>query len=314
VPLLGIVMTGLHGVQQPETTSVAALGLSVAVLGGAALAMGALGMWAVADTVGAPLSRVRHALARVEAGDLGAEVRVDDGSEVGLLQDGVNRMVGGLRERERMRSLYGRQVGEDVARAALDGDGPALGGEVRDVAVLFVDLVGSTALAAERPPEEVVGLLNRFFGEVVGAAGDHGGWVNKFEGDAALCVFGAPVPHEDAAGAALRAARDLVARLGRELPEVTVGVGVSAGPAVAGWVGAKERFEYTVIGDPVNEAARLCDLAKTRSDSLLASEAIVARAGRGERARWTVGEPERLRGRRAATRVAVPVRAAAPVG
>ena len=143
-----------------------------------------------------------------------SRVAVSDGSEVGLLQAGFNRMVAGLEERERLRDLFGRQVGEDVARRALER-GVELGGEERDVAVLFVDLVGSTQLAAERPPAEVVALLNAFFGAVVAVVGAHGGAVNKFEGDAALCVFGAPLARDDArrrrarrrAGAARAAAR-----------------------------------------------------------------------------------------------------------
>ena len=129
---------------------------------------------------------------------------VFDGSDLGLLQAGFNRMADGLREREQLRDLFGRHVGEDVARAALER-GIELGGEELEVAVLFVDIVGSTALAAERPPQEVVALLNEFFGVVVEVVEDHGGWINKFEGDAALAVFGAPLPLDDAAGCALAA-------------------------------------------------------------------------------------------------------------
>src|SRR5439155_479110 len=114
-----------------------------------------------------PVSAVRRALGRVEEGDFDVDVEVDDASEIGLLQSGFNRMAAGLRERERLRDLFGRHVGEDVARAALDAGELALGGEVREVAVLFVDLAGSTAMAGKRPPEEVVSLLNRFFAVVV---------------------------------------------------------------------------------------------------------------------------------------------------
>ncbi len=123
-------------------------------------------------------------------------------------------MAAGLRERERLHDLFGRHVGREVAEAALEDDGDVqLGGEVRDVAVVFVDLVGSTSLAAGRPPSEVVALLNDFFKLVVETVEEHGGWVNKFEGDAALCVFGAPTARADAACDALRAARALNERL-----------------------------------------------------------------------------------------------------
>jgi adenylate cyclase len=129
--------------------------------------------------------------------------------------------------------------------------------------------------------------------------------VNKFEGDAALCVFGAPTPQDDPAGLALAAARELCTSLA-EAPELRAGIGVSAGSAVAGNIGAAERFEYTVIGDPVNEAARLTELAKTR-DGVLASEATVAAAGREEAKRWRLEDEVTLRGRGRPTRLAVPV-------
>jgi len=243
-------------------------------------------------------------------------VPVDDGSEVGLLEAGFNRMAAGLRERERMRDLFGRHVGREVAQAALEQDGEVqLGGEVREVAVVFADVVGSTSLAGRRPPNEVVALLNDFFRLVVETIEEQGGWVNKFEGDAALCVFGAPTARRDAACDALRAARTLRRRLDEGLRGADAGIGVSAGPAVAGNVGTEERYEYTVIGDPVNEAARLSVLAKRRPERLLASAAVVERAGPEEAAYWEVREEIVLRGRDDATGLATPVtgpQAAAP--
>jgi adenylate cyclase len=225
---------------------------------------------------------------------------------VGLLQGGFNRMVGGLRDRERIRDLFGRHVGVEVARAALAG-GIEMGGEVRDVAVLFVDLVGSTRLAASRPPAEVVALLNGFFAVVVDVVARHGGWVNKFQGDAALAVFGAPVALDGAPDRALAAARELAARLRAEVPEVHAGIGVAFGAAVAGNVGERRRYEYTVIGDPVNEAARLSELAKSEPQRVLASSAIVERAGAAEAARWRLGGAVTLRGRAEPTRLAAPM-------
>jgi adenylate cyclase len=156
------------------------------------------------------------------------------------------------------------------------------------------------------PPTEVVRLLNRFFRVVNEVVDSEAGIVNKFEGDAALCVFGAPVASEDPAGRALCAARGIAERLEREVPEVGFGIGVSAGRAVAGNVGSESRFEYTVIGDPVNEAARLCDLAKDRPEHLLASDAAVERARGPERDLWRQGERTVLRGRLEATILASP--------
>ena len=208
-----------------------------------------------------------------------------------------------LAERERLRDLFGRHVGRDVARAALDG---ALTpeGEERKIAALFIDLVGSTSMALERRPSQVVSLLNAFFRVVVDVVEAHGGVVNKFEGDAALCIFGAPLSRERPAADALAASRELRLRLADEVPKVSFGIGVSAGRAVAGNVGAEARFEYTVIGDPVNEAARLCELAKVRPQRVLASQAALEWAGAPEDDRWRVGESVMLRGRQAPTRLA----------
>ena len=248
---------------------------------------------------------LRKEVEQVEEGDLDAEVIVYDGSEIGQLQAGFNRMVAGLRERERIQDLFGRHVGEEVARKALEGE-VELGGELRDVAVLFTDVVGSTELATKRPPEEVVELLNQFFGVVVETVHRHGGWVNKFEGDAALAVFGAPVGLDDAATAALATARELADRLPREVDGLAAAIGVSAGEVVAGNVGAESRFEYTVIGDPVNEAARLTELAKEKPERLLASAAILEQASAEEAGNWKLDGAVTLRGRSAETRLAMP--------
>jgi adenylate cyclase len=135
---------------------------------------------------------------------------------------------------------------------------------------------------------------------------EHGGFINKFQGDAALAIFGAPVQLQDRDGRALAAARALGERLRREVPELEAGIGVSGGPAVAGNVGAARRFEYTVIGDPVNEAARLTDLAKAVPGRVVANAALLKRASEAEADRWEAGETVTLRGLGHGTRVAVP--------
>ncbi|HEX8101816.1 MAG TPA: adenylate/guanylate cyclase domain-containing protein [Solirubrobacteraceae bacterium] len=304
VPLVALIWVAADVLAQRTEVGADQVAVTMLALSGAALVVGLVATILVAKSVSEPLTAVRKALRRVEAGDLDAKVRVIDGSEVGLLQSGFNRMAAGLQERDRLQDLFGRHVGEEVAREALER-GEKLGGEIREAAVLFIDLVGSTAMAAKCPPDEVVGVLNRFFAVVVEVVGRHGGWVNKFEGDAALVIFGCPADHEDCAGAALAAARELPTKLALAVPGVQVGIGVSAGQVVAGNVGAEQRFEYTVVGDPVNEAARLCELAKTRPDRVLASEAVLRRAGARD-GRWRLDEKVTLRGRSTPTRLVVP--------
>lgn len=266
------------------------------------LLVGLLAVDVAARSVSEPVRAMASALREVGAGRLDIAVPVDDVSEIGQLQAGFNAMVGGLRERAQLQDLFGRQVGTDVARLALER-GVALGGERREVAVLFVDVIGSTALAVDNEPEDVVRKLNEFFGVVVAAVGRHGGWVNKFEGDAALCVFGAPVERADAPASALAAARTLCQGLAPL--ELRAAIGVCAGPVVAGNVGTEQRFEYTVIGDPVNTAARLADLARTTPGRVLADGAVVAAAGE-EAEHWVLGEEVVLRGRSTPTRLAAP--------
>jgi adenylate cyclase len=304
VPVMSVIVVGVVGLSKPgvEIESVAA---ACVFLGGVAMAVGLLATVMTARAIADPVTAVRTGLEGIGRGEFETKVEVDDASEIGLLQAGFNRMAEGLAERERIRDLFGRQVGRDVARAALHG-GTRLGGEEREVGALFVDLTGSTSMALAMPPTEVVRLLNRFFRVVVEVTEEQGGLVNKFEGDAALCVFGAPVESADPAGDALRTARLLAERLAREVPEIGFGIGVSAGSAVAGNVGSEQRFEYTVIGDPVNEAARLSDLAKEREVNVLASDAALDRAAPGETEAWEQGERTVLRGRLDATGLASP--------
>ncbi|WP_226370072.1 adenylate/guanylate cyclase domain-containing protein [Pseudonocardia oceani] len=305
VPVVGVLLAAVSALAYGDVPA-AQLAVIVLSIGGTALLTGLLATVGAARAVADPVNAVRRAMRRVERGRLDAEVTVYDGTELGQLQSGFNTMVAGLAERERIRDLFGRHVGREVAEAAAASAEVRLGGEVRAVAVLFVDLVGSTQLAVQRPAEEVVGVLNRFFGVVVEVVEEHGGWINKFQGDAALAVFGAPVGLPDPAGCALAAGRELGARLAAELPDIEAGIGVSAGDAVAGNVGDVRRFEYTVIGDPVNEAARLTELAKSLPGGVVAAGRAVELADDGERGRWEPAGETELRGRGGPTRLAVP--------
>jgi adenylate cyclase len=257
--------------------------------------VGALATSLAARSIGAPLRGMVEVLEAVGTGNLDVQIPVDDVGEIGMLQNGMNEMLAGLRERDRIHDLFGRHVGSAVALEALR-DGVTLAGEVREVVALFVDITGSTALTHTTSPREFVAMLNRFFGIVVEAVEDAGGLVNKFEGDAALCIFGAPVVLADPATAALSVARRIRDAV-RASGEVEIGVGVAAGRVIAGQVGAATRLEYTVIGDAVNEAARLTDLAKTVPGGLLATAAVLSRATEEERRFWVPGQTVTLRGR-----------------
>ncbi len=292
LPLIGIIMilTARDGRHVIGASVVAALLALVVGAGSTALA---------ARSIGTPLRAMVDVLHRVGEGDLTMSVAVDNVGEIGLLQGGFNDMVAGLRERDRVQDLFGRHVGPAVAHEALRS-GVTLSGEEREVVALFVDITESTALTRRTEPAEFVAMLNRVLEVVVDEVESAGGLVNKFEGDAALCLFGAPMVLLDPHSAALRAARRIRDRV-RAGGELTVGIGVAAGPVVAGQIGAPTRREDTVIGDAVNEAARLTDLAKGVPGNVIASEVAVAAASPEERAYWADAGEVTLRGRNVPT-------------
>ena len=249
----------------------------------------------LARSVALPLVDLRKALHTIEQGNLDVAVPIRTTSEIGALQTAVNDMVQGLRERARMREVFVRHVGANVADRALER-GVDLTGELKEVSALFVDIVGSTTLAHRTEPREFVAKLNRFLSIVVDATTASGGLVNKFEGDAALCIFGAPIDLEDDAGAALRAAR----RIRNEVlaaGEFDIGIGVARGLVFAGDVGSATRLEYTVIGDAVNEAARLTEAAKNVPQRILVSQQVVEACTSHERDLWSPHGVLKLRGR-----------------
>ncbi|TAM87870.1 MAG: adenylate/guanylate cyclase domain-containing protein [Jatrophihabitans sp.] len=294
VPVLGILVILLGPGQLGRIRTA---GVVTAVI---ALTVGLVSTALMAQAIGTPLRGLSRTLEQVGSGDLDCEVEVADPGEIGLLQSGVNDMMAGLRDRDRLHDLFGRHVGPAVAAEALRS-GVTLSGELRSIVALFVDITGSTSLTLSTEPGAFVAMLNRFFEIVVAEVEGSGGLVNKFEGDGALCIFGAPVALIDAETSALRAARAIRDRV-EVAGEVAVGIGVASGTVVAGQVGAPSRLEYTVIGDAVNEAARLTDVAKGMPGSLLASAAVVERASPVEREHWREGDTVALRGRAVPTR------------
>ena len=306
VPLVGILLvliaqrTGLFsGTAGDLVPAITALALT-------ALATGFIGTSFAVMSVVDPIVELQDAINRVRRGENNAEVDIYDGSELGVLQAGFNEMMRGLRERQRVRDIFGRYVGVEVAQRALE-ERPELGGEDRKVAVLFIDVIGSTTFAVNHSPEEVVEELNKFFEHVVEVVHRNKGIINKFQGDAALAVFGAPLNVYDSASMALQAARELRGEL-RGL-ELQAGIGVAAGHVVAGHIGGADRFEYTVIGDAVNEAARLTELAKDTPGQVLTNAATLKTANEAEQARWTMMKSIELRGRHRMTQLARPIRA-----
>lgn len=163
-----------------------------------------------------------------------------------------------------LRTLFGRYVSEDVAAEIVADPGRHLkvGGEKREVTVLFGDLRGFTPLAENLDPQDAVEILNVYLTQVVDAVFEFGGTLDKFRGDGVMAIFGAPIAHEDNPARAVRCAIRMHERLkGLTFPKfptlrLHMGIGINTGIVIAGNIGSERRMDYTVIGDEVNVAQR----------------------------------------------------------
>ena len=304
VPLVGIAAFSamdLAGVDY-ERTRIVGAALFLAALG---LTVGLAAMLFAARSVAGPLASMRGALTKVEAGELGSQVPVDDGSEVGLLQAGFNRMTKGLAERETLREAFGAFVDPSLTERVLE-EGTDLAGEEVELSLLFMDVRGFTSFAERSEARDVVATLNDLYGEVVPAITRHGGHANKFIGDGLLALFGAPerLPdHADRAVAAAVEIADLVRR--RYEGRLRVGVGVNSGRVVVGTIGGGGRLDFTVIGDPVNTAARVESATRETGDDVLVTEATRRLLAR-EASTWVERPSVPLKGKTEAVRLYAP--------
>ncbi len=244
---------------------------AVLVLVAVALVVGLFALLVAVHSVAESLSAMRAALARVQDGDFGARVVVDDTSEIGQLQAGFNAMAAGLTERERIRDTLTTYMDRDVAEHILRA-GQELAGEEVDVTMMFVDVCGFTSFAEALHPADVFATLNRLFERIVPLVHQQGGHVDKYAGDGLFAVFGAPRRYADHADRALAAALQIAAAVRDEFEgTLSVGVGLNSGRVVAGNVGGAGRLEFSVIGDAVNVAARVESATRQTGDSVLLS-------------------------------------------
>jgi class 3 adenylate cyclase len=237
--------------------------LEASVIGGlGALVVGLL----FARRVTRPVTALTAAVARVAGGDIAQAVPVKSADELGRLTRGFNEMLEGLRQRDFIRSTFGRYVSPEVARTLLESpEGLKLGGDKRVVTVLMSDLRGYTRFAEHGDPAMVMAVLNDYLARMTDVIIAHGGTVNEFIGDAVFAIFGAPLPHPDHAERAAAAAlgmQDAMAEINaglaaRGLPRFEMGIGINTGEAVVGNIGSEQRAKYGVVGSAVNVAARV---------------------------------------------------------
>jgi adenylate cyclase len=207
---------------------------------------------------------------QIAAGDYQHRVKLRQRDELGSLCASFNQMSEGLAERDLVRDLLGKVVSPEVATELLQ-KGVALGGEEREVTVLFSDLRSFTSMSEDLPPQEMLGILNHYFSRMSAIVEKHGGVVDKYVGDALMALFGAPLAKPDDADRALETALEMTEALDElneqwqeaGLPAIGVGIGINTDVVVAGNMGSATRLNYTVIGDGVNLASRLEGLTKT---------------------------------------------------
>jgi adenylate cyclase len=204
-----------------------------------------------------------------------------------------------------------REVAEQVLQDKRKGE---LGGKRTEVAILMTDIRNFTTMSEQMDPWDIVALLNDYFPRIINVIFRHQGMVDKFIGDSILAVFGVPSPREDDALRAARAALEMRSQLeainrertGLKRTTIDMGIGITSGTVISGNIGSERRMDFTVIGDPVNLAARLEGLTKEVKRKILVSEQV-QEAIRKEIPCEALGEFE-VKGKR----VKVPVYAISP--
>jgi adenylate cyclase len=220
----------------------------------------------------------------VARGDFDTAAPVVSNDEIGAVAEGFNRMVAGLRERERIRETFGKYVTPEVRDEILAGR-VSFGGQVREVTILFSDLRDFTPWVESHAPDEVVRDINAYFTLMEGAIRAHGGLVVQFIGDEIEAVFGAPIADPHHADHAVAAALEMCRRLEvwneerRAAGAIVLrhGIGVHTGEVLAASIGSPERLSYALVGDPVNLASRIQGLTKDVGGTVLVSGDTVRR-------------------------------------
>ena len=235
----------------------------------AALATATIAALWIARGVSLPLQQLAEHTEHVAAGDYTRRIDLPREDELGQLATAFNHMTAGLAERDKVRDLLGKVVSPEIATQLLQSD-LKLGGEEREVTILFCNLRDFTGMSEKISPTDLLALLNRYLDRMSAVIERHGGVIDKYIGDAIMALFGAPVADPASASRAIAAAREMARALNllnHELvaegkPALAFGIGINTARVVAGNMGSKTRLNYTVIGDGVNLAARLEALTK----------------------------------------------------
>jgi len=235
-------------------------------------------------TLTSPIETLAQMIGLVSKGNFDVKARreVTANDEVGDLAQAFDEMTEGLKERDKVKNLFSKFHGSSVADDLMNNE-IAVGGTNKDVVVFFSDIRGFTAFSEKRSPEEVVEMLNEYFGVMVSIINRNKGVVDKFIGDAIMAIWGAPKGSEQDASNALTACLQMrqelemlnEKRIARGHPPINIGMGLHAGRAISGTIGSDERMEYTVIGNTVNTASRIEASTKAFGADLLVTHEVL---------------------------------------
>ncbi len=236
-----------------------------------ALLVGAIGAAILAGMLVGPLTAIMRGVKAVGDGNLEQNINLNRNDELGVLADAFNDMAANLRDKEFIKNTFERYVSKPLANQILEKkDELQLGGEVREVTILFSDIRRFTSLAEKLSPEQVVAILNDYFTRMINVVSRYEGMVDKLMGDSVMALFGAPISLGDEPLRAIQCALQMQhegtlfnqAQKEKGLPELPMGIGINTGTVVAGNIGSSTKMEYTVIGDEVNIAARMQGVAR----------------------------------------------------
>jgi len=228
-----------------------------------------------------PINELLVSMKSVSKGNLDSYTIVRSREETGQLSYGFNQMLNGLKERERIKSLFGQYLSAEISEEIIKGN-VDLNGSMYKATILFADIRGFTTLSESITPHETISFLNEYYNVIIDVIQKYGGIIDKFMGDGILVLFGIPITSKDHADRAVNASFEIHEKLkqfnkDREsagLFTVKIGIGIHTGDVIAGNVGNSNKLEYTVIGDTVNIASRIESLTKKFETELLIGESV----------------------------------------
>lgn len=223
----------------------------------------------ISKNISDPVLKLVQGTKEISKGNFNYKIDVKTKDEIGDLANSFNEMTRGLLDRDRIRNLMDKVVSKKIADEMLKGK-ITLGGEYKKVTVLFSDIRGFTSLSEDMDPQMVIEMLNEVMTCMSLQIDKNLGVIDKYVGDEIMALFGAPVFHENDSENAIRAALDMMnelnelnkERASKGKKEISMGIGINTGRVVAGNMGSESRLNYTVLGDNVNIASRLCSSAK----------------------------------------------------